>query len=145
LSLLLPKEDALQGAILHFNPSIHGSDVTQGLLDAKTLAPSPDWPSVKIGPFLGSLSLSSKPKDLRIAVLSLFPNDPHSETFGSPGRVLGEYLRTQCDAWKVIQQQISFDFAGSSRLKYKECFQAFIKNVVPNRLVFIHPIAINIT
>lgn len=65
---MLSKEDALHGAILHFNLSVDTSDIIQGLLDEKTLAPSPDWPPVKIGPFL---SLGSKPKDLRVAILSL--------------------------------------------------------------------------
>jgi hypothetical protein len=145
LSILLSKEDALQGAILHFNPSLDSSDIIQGLLDAKTLAPSPNWPTVEIRPFLGTLGPSSKPKELRIAILSLFLKDSHSETFGCPGRVLGEYLRCQCDAWKVIEQRISFDFAASSRLNYKDCFQAFIKNIAPNRFVFIHLVAKNIT
>lgn len=40
----------------------------------------------------------------------------------------------QFDPWKVIEQDISFDFGGSSPLNYKECFQAFIKKVVPNSL-----------
>jgi hypothetical protein len=111
------------------------SDVIQGLLDETTLAPSPDWPPVKIGPFLGRLS--SKPKDLRIAILSLFLKDSQSELFGSPGQVLGEFLRGQFDCWKVVDHRISFDFGGSSHVNYKESFQAFIKNVVPNRFVFI--------
>jgi hypothetical protein len=143
MSILLSKENALQGAILHFNLTVDASDIIQGLLDEATLAPSPDWPLVKIGPFLGSLG--SKPKDLRIAILSLFLKDPHCETFGSPGRVLREYLRGQFDSWKVIEQCISFDFGGSSRLNYKECFQAFIKNVAPNRFVFIYLVAVHIS
>ena len=55
--------------ILHFNLSVNSSDIIQGLLDGTTLSPSPDWPPLKIGPFLGRLS--SKPKDLHIAILSL--------------------------------------------------------------------------
>jgi hypothetical protein len=135
LSILLSKKDALQGPILHFDLSVACSDVIQGLLDETTLAPSPDWPPIKIGPFLGRLG--SKPKDLRIAILSLFLKDSHSELFGSPGRVLGEFLRGQFDCWKVVDHRISFDFGGSSPVNYKESFQAFIKIVVPNRFAFI--------
>lgn len=109
--------------------------IIQGLLDGTTLAPSPDWPPLKIGPFLGRLS--SKPKDLHIAILSLFLKDSRSELFGSPGHFLAEYLRGQFDCWKVVDHHISFDFGGSSHLNYKESFQAFIKNVVPNRFAFI--------
>jgi len=136
LSSLLSQEDALQGPISHFNVGAGSSDVIQGLLDGATLAPSPDLPPLTIGPFLGRLS--SKPKDLRIAILSLFLKDSHAESSGSPGRVLGEYLRGQCDGWNVVEHRISFDFGGSSHLNYKESFQAFIKNVVPNRFVFIY-------
>lgn len=132
---MLSKEDSLQGLILYFNLSVNPSDVIQGFLDETTLVPSPDWPSVNIGPFLGRLD--SKPKDLRIAILSLFLKDSQSELFGSPGRVLGEYLRGQFDRWKVVDHCISFDFGGSSHPNYTESFQAFIKNVVSNRFVSI--------
>jgi hypothetical protein len=136
LSILLSKEDALQGLIFNFKLRVDISYIIQGLLDGTTLAPSQDWPAVKIGPFLGRLS--SKPKDLSIAILSLFLKDSHCESSGSPGRVLGEYLRGQCDGWKVVDHRISFDFGGSSHLNYRESFQAFIKNIVPDRFVFIY-------
>jgi hypothetical protein len=132
---LLSKEVALQGLILHFNLSVNSSAVIQGLLDGTTLSPSPDGPPLKIGPFLGRLS--SKPKDLHIAILSLFLKDSHAESSGSLGQVLGEYLHNQCDGWKVVDHCIPFDFGGSSHLNYQESFQAFIKNVAPNRFVWI--------
>jgi hypothetical protein len=130
---LLSKEVALQGLILHFNLSVDSSDIIQGLLDGTTLSPSPDGPPLKIGPFLRRLS--SKPKDLHIAILSLFLKDSHAESSGSLGRVLAEYLCGQCDGWKVVDHRIPFDFRGSNHLNYQESFQAFIKNVAPNRFV----------
>jgi hypothetical protein len=132
---LLSKEVALQGLILHFNLSVDSSDVIQGLLDRTALSPSPDGPPLKIGPFLGRLS--SKPKDLHIAILSLFLKDSHAKSSGSLGQVLGEYLHSQCDGWKVVDHHIPFNFGGSSHLNYQESFQAFIKNVAPNRFVWI--------
>jgi hypothetical protein len=101
---LLSKEVALQGLILHFNLSVDSSDVIQGLLDGTTLSPSPDGPPLKIGPFLKRLS--SKPKDLHIAILSLFLKDSHGKSSGSLGRVLGEYLHGQYDGWKVVDHRI---------------------------------------
>jgi hypothetical protein len=114
--------------------------IIQGLLDGRDLAPSPDWPPLKIGPFLGRLS--SKPKDLCIAILSLFLKDSHSDSSGFPGQVLREYLHGQCDGCKVFDHCISFDFGGSSHLNYRESFQEFIKNIVPNRFVFIYLVTI---
>jgi hypothetical protein len=126
---------ALQGLILHFNLSVDSSDVNQGLLDGTTLSLSPDGPPLKIGPFLGRLS--SKPKDLHIAILSLFLKDSHAESSGFLEQVLGEYLHGQCDGCKVVNHHIPFDFGGSSHLNYQESSQAFIKNVAPNRFVWI--------
>ena len=121
LPILLSKEDALQGLILHFNLSVKNSDIVQGLLDGTTLSPSPLWPPLRIGPFLERLS--SKPKDLHIAILSLFLKDSHAESSGSLGQVLGEYLHGQCNGWKVVDHCIAFDFGGSSHLNYKESSQ----------------------
>ena len=140
LSVLLSKEDALQGLILHFNLSVDSSDIIQGLLDGTTLSPSPDWPSLKIEPFLGRLS--SEPKDLHIAILSLFLKDSHAKLSRSLEQVLGEYLCSQCDGWKVVDHHISFDFGGSSHLNYfwhlsrmslQTCLSLFI--LLPNTLV----------
>jgi hypothetical protein len=80
---LLFKEVALQGLILHFDLSVNSSDIIQGLLDRTTLSPNPDRPPLKIGPFLERLS--SKPKDLHIAILSLFLKDSHAESSKSLG------------------------------------------------------------
>jgi hypothetical protein len=99
---------------------VDSSDVIQGLLDGTTLSPSPDGPPLKIGPFLGRLS--SKPKDLQIAILSLFLKDSHAKSSGFLGRVLGEYLHGQCNGWKVVDHCIPFDFGGSSHLNYQESF-----------------------
>jgi hypothetical protein len=86
--------------ILHFNLSVDSSDIIQGLLNGTTLSPSPDGPPLKIGPFLERLS--SKPKDLHIAILSLFLKDSHAELFESLGQVLGEYCAASAMAGKLL-------------------------------------------